>query len=407
MKVPSIAELAVRLRSNQLTIADLVQICLDRIEEVELEIQAWVEVDRDRALSEAARLQLELDSGVDRGLLHGIPLGIKDIIDVSGFATRAGTTWRAEACQQSAPLVQNLLEAGAIVLGKTVTTQFAGFDPSVTRNPAAPGRTPGGSSSGSAAAVAAGMCIAAIGSQTGGSINRPASYCGVVGLKPGFGEVSTKGVVPLSPNLDHIGPITNTVDDAVICYQTLLGTASGRMPSIEVEIQRLEGFFASGDDELNSLVASLAGDKPVAPCPIDFDELTLMHQRLMAGDAARVHADEFAENRDGYAYHMARQIETGQQQSESDYQAALEYQSRQRSVVEQWLSPTEVLILPATTSPPPDMTTTGSPLFNSPWSFLGLPALSVPKSLSQDGYPLCVQFIGRSVQAVISAARLF
>ena len=210
MKVPSIAELALRIRSNQLTIPDLVGICLKRIDEVDSEIKAWVAVDSQHAMQEAYRLQNELHAGQDRGLLHGIPMGIKDIIDVAGYPTMAGTDWRVDVCTQHAPLVQNLEGAGAVILGKTVTTQFAGFDPSVTRNPAAPERTPGGSSSGSAAAVASGMCIAAIGSQTGGSINRPASFCGVVGLKPAFGEVSTSGVVPLSPHLDHMGPIANT-----------------------------------------------------------------------------------------------------------------------------------------------------------------------------------------------------
>ena len=143
MKVPSIAELALRIRSNQLTIPDLVGICLKRIDEVDSEIKAWVAVDSQHAMQEAYRLQNELHAGQDRGLLHGIPMGIKDIIDVAGYPTMAGTDWRVDVCTQHAPLVQNLEEAGAVILGKTVTTQFAGFDPSVTRNPAAPERTPG------------------------------------------------------------------------------------------------------------------------------------------------------------------------------------------------------------------------------------------------------------------------
>lgn len=406
MKVPSIAELAQRIRSRQLTLHDLVTICLARIEEVDSEICGWVEINKNHALSEAERLQQELDTGVDRGLLHGIPMGIKDIIDVAGYPTLAGTDWRTDVCQQNAPLVSNLIEAGAIILGKTVTTQFAGFDPSITRNPAAPGRTPGGSSSGSAAAVAAGMCIAAIGSQTGGSINRPASYCGVVGLKPAFGEVSTEGVVPLSPHLDHLGPITNTVDDAVICYQALRGEPVGRMASQEVTMKRMDGFFRQGDDAVNALVDSLAGDLSPIACPVDFDQLTRMHQQLMAGDAARVHQSEFDEHRSGYQPHMASQIETGRRQSVQEYQQALDYQQQQRASVGQWLAEHEVMVMPATTSPPPGMETTGSPMFNSPWSFLGLPALSVPKGLSASGYPLGLQFVGRSVQAVVSAARL-
>ena len=407
MKIPSIAELALRIRSKQLTISDLVTICLDRIEEVDVEIGAWVSVDKDYALAEAQRLQSEMDTGQDRGLLHGIPLGIKDIIDVAGYPTLAGTDWRTEPCKKHAQLVRNLLEAGAIVLGKTVTTQFAGFDPSATRNPAAPGRTPGGSSSGSAAAVAAGMCIAAIGSQTGGSINRPASYCGVVGLKPAFGEVSTVGVVPLSRNLDHMGPITNTVDDAVICYQALRNLPSERMLSVDIDVLRMDGFFRQGEVEVNEMMDVVAGHLDVVDCPLDFVELTTMHKRLMAGDAADVHELEFDEYRDGYRRHMVSQIELGREQSSEDYKEALDYQKTQRQAVSTWLRKDQVLVMPATTSSPPGMETTGNPLFNSPWSFLGLPALSVPKSLSKEGFPLCVQFVGHTVQAVVSAARQF
>ena len=407
MKVPSIAELALRIRSNQLTIPDLVGICLKRIDEVDSEIKAWVAVDSQHAMQEAYRLQNELHAGQDRGLLHGIPMGIKDIIDVAGYPTMAGTDWRVDVCTQHAPLVQNLEGAGAVILGKTVTTQFAGFDPSVTRNPAAPERTPGGSSSGSAAAVASGMCIAAIGSQTGGSINRPASFCGVVGLKPAFGEVSTSGVVPLSPHLDHMGPIANTVDDAVICYQALSEQAVGRMESIQVDVLRMDGFFRQAETELIQLIDDLAGHLKPLPCPVDFDELTMMHNRLMAGDAARVHQDEFAIYKDGYEVHMTAQIEGGRGQSQEDYQEALDYQLQQRQAVESWLAEDQVMMMPATTSPPPGMETTGSPKFNSPWSFLGLPSLSVPKGTSDQSFPLCVQFVGRSVQAVVSAARQF
>ena len=407
MNVPSIAELALRIRSKQLTISDLVTICLDRIDEVDSEIRAWVSVDKDHALNEAQRLQAEIDTGRDRGLLHGIPLGIKDIIDVAGYPTLAGTDWRTEPCKKHAQLVQNLLDAGAIVLGKTVTTQFAGFDPSATRNPVAPGRTPGGSSSGSAAAVAAGMCIAAIGSQTGGSINRPASYCGVVGLKPAFGEVSTMGVVPLSRNLDHMGPIANTVDDAVICYQALRKFPSERIPSVDVDVLRMDGFFGQGEVEVNEMIDLVAGRLDRVDCPVDFVELTTMHKRLMAGDAADVHALEFDKYRDGYRKHIASQIEWGRKQSDEDYEAALDYQKIQRQAVSTWLRDEQVLVMPATTSSPPGMETTGNPLFNSPWSFLGLPALSVPKSLSIEGFPLCIQFVGRTVQAVVSAARRF
>src|SRR5262249_52335896 len=160
----------------------------------------------------ARRLDEELKGGKDRGPLHGIPIGIKDIIDVAGLATACGSKrGLRNIADADATIVANLRKAGAVILGKTVTTPYAWIDPPVTRNPWKLDRTPGGSSSGSAAAVACGMCLAAIGTQTGGSITRPASFCGVAGMKPTQGPLSFAGVKPFAPTLDHVGPIARTV----------------------------------------------------------------------------------------------------------------------------------------------------------------------------------------------------
>src|SRR5437764_5914699 len=197
----TIHEAADAIRQKKITPVDLVEQCLANIDRWEDKVRAWVFVDRDGALAEAKRLTDELQRGQYRGPLHVIPIGVKDIFDVFDWPTAAGSKlWANSIARQDAPIVASLRQAGTIFLGKTVTTQYASFDPPVTKNPWNLARTPGGSSSGSAAAIATGMCLAALGSQTGGSITRPASYCGVAGCKPSFGRVSLNGIVPLAPS---------------------------------------------------------------------------------------------------------------------------------------------------------------------------------------------------------------
>src|SRR5439155_20667994 len=175
--------------------------CLARIDRYEPKVRAWVFIDRERARQDAERLTTELKAGQNRGPLHGIPVGIKDIIDVFDMPTGCGSKlWANSYARRDATCVERLRQAGAVIIGKTVTTAFASFDPPITRNPWNLDRTPGGSSSGSAAAVACGMCLGALASQTGGSITRPASYCGVYSLKPTYGRVSADGVMPLAPS---------------------------------------------------------------------------------------------------------------------------------------------------------------------------------------------------------------
>src|SRR5436309_9518404 len=208
LPMQTIYEAAAAIRQGTLTPVELVEQCLAAIDRWESTVRAWVFVDRDGARAEARRLTDELGRGQDRGPLHGIPIGVKDIFDVFDWPTAAGSKrWANSIARQDADVVRQLRQAGCIFLGKTVTTAYASFDPPVTRNPWDLTRTPGGSSSGSAAALACGMCLGALGSQTGGSITRPASYCGVAGLKPTYGLVSCDRVVPLAPSMDHPGPI--------------------------------------------------------------------------------------------------------------------------------------------------------------------------------------------------------
>src|SRR3954447_3644898 len=198
-ELPSIAKATHDIREGLLRPIDLVEHCLAQIEQLESKVKAWVLVDSAGARREAQRLAKLQEDGEDLGPLHGIPVGIKDIIDVAGWPTKCGSPLReGHLASRDAAVVAALRKAGAIILGKTVTTEWACFDPPPTRNPWNLDHTPGGSSSGSAAAVATEMCMAALGTQTVGSIIRPAAFCGVSGLKPGFGELSMDGIAPLT-----------------------------------------------------------------------------------------------------------------------------------------------------------------------------------------------------------------
>ncbi len=223
----SISEIASAICTRKLTPQEIVDECLDQIDKYEDRLHAWVIVDAENARRTADDLEREIKAGNYRGPLHGIPIGIKDIIDVAGLPTRAGSPLRENypASATDAPLVKTLRQAGAIILGKTVTVEFACFDPSPTRNPWDVNlrHTPGGSSSGSAVAVAMGMCFGALGTQTGGSLVRPASYCGIATMKPTFGLLSREGIVPVSYHLDHPGPMARTADDLEILMQCLAG----------------------------------------------------------------------------------------------------------------------------------------------------------------------------------------
>src|SRR4030043_95535 len=223
----TLSEMITKIRRRKLSPVKLLESLLQRIDSLEPSLQAWVTIDRQSILQEAHRRQNEIARGGIRGPLHGIPIGVKDIYYTAGVKTTGGSKIMADFIpDHDATAVERLKKAGAIILGKTATTEFAFADPAPTRNPWNLKHTPGGSSSGSAAAVSALMCPAALGSQTGGSVLRPAAYCGVVGLKPTYGRISRYGVFPLGWTLDHVGVLTRSVKDAAI----LLGILAGYDP---------------------------------------------------------------------------------------------------------------------------------------------------------------------------------
>jgi aspartyl-tRNA(Asn)/glutamyl-tRNA(Gln) amidotransferase subunit A len=405
-------EAATALRHHQLTPVDLVEHCLSRIRQLDDRVRAWVFVAEDEAREQAEQLSRELQRGQYRGPLHGIPIGVKDIFDVFDWPTAAGSKiWSQSFARKDSVVVERLRQAGAILLGKTVTTAYASFDPPPTRNPWNLKRTPGGSSSGSAAAVACNMCLGALASQTGGSITRPASFCGIASLKPTYGRISLDGVVPLAPSMDHVGFMAPTVRDLAL----LLSATSDPFPTFSTNVAlsevdrppiigRLGGLFLDRSDPVMSdamahAVSKLkaAGAQVVAlDPPPPFAEVLPRHRTIMAVEAAEFHEHRFRRHPEDYPPCISALIQEGLDTPATEYVRALHLKDiLTDSLVEQLeLSEAHAFLVPATLGPPPPAETTGDPAFNSPWSFTGLPAVSFPITWTDDGLPLCAQLIG-------------
>ncbi len=414
----SLCQGAARVREGRLLPTAWVDDCLARIRRLDARLRAWVVVDEAGALRTAAERAEEAAHGTFRGPLHGVPLGIKDIIDVAGLPTRAGSPLRKDhVAEKDAPLVTQLREAGAIVLGKTVTVEFACFDPSPTRNPWDPElrHTPGGSSSGSAVAVASGMCPGAIGTQTGGSLVRPASYCGIATLKPTFDRVSTEGIVPVSYHFDHAGPMARWVDDLAVLWRCLGRRPLHRPGGSSAETQGesgdvrpprfgwIEAFAEHADATIRhatetALARLRQGGATVVP--VDFPEplahIQSQHRRIMAVEAAAYHRESFAAHREQYGPMITGLLDEGLGISGIDYANALAWRRRFGPRVLELLAECDALIAPSIdTTAPPTLETTGSNLFQAPFSCAGLPVVSLPFGLAADGMPAAVQLVGR------------
>ena len=405
----TIHEAGAAIQQRRFSPVDLLEKCLGRIDKLESKVRAWVFVARDEAREQAVRLTKELERGQYRGPLHGIPVGVKDIFDVFDWPTAAGSKlWANSIARRDSTAVERLRQAGAIILGKTVTTAYASFDPSPTRNPWNLDRTPGGSSSGSAAAVACGMCLGALASQTGGSTTRPASYCGVCAIKPTYGRISVDGVVPLAPSLDHVGIMTNCVRDLAIMSGALndsFPTFSTPTATLDLEhpptLGRLGGLFNERSQPAmqNAMIAAVsrlraAGANIVTlDPPAAFSEVLPRHQVVMSVEAAEVHEERIRRHPDDYPPHVTSLIEEGFKTSATEYVRTMQHKDAlSDALVEQLeLSDAHAFLTPATTSPAPPIETTGDPAFNVPWSYTGLPVVSFPVGWTDDGLPLCAQ----------------
>jgi aspartyl-tRNA(Asn)/glutamyl-tRNA(Gln) amidotransferase subunit A len=408
------------IRGGSLAPVTLLEECLERIDRLEPRVRAWVLVDHDGARAQAEEAAREVQHGRWRGRLHGIPIAIKDIIDVEDWPTAAGfQPWAQSIARRDATVVRRLRQAGAVIVGKTVTTLFASFDPPVTRNPWDATRTPGGSSSGSAAAVASGMCLGAIGSQTGGSITRPASYCGVASCKPTYRRVSTDGVVPLAPSMDHVGPMAGCVRDVAILMQTIAGPdprdpycADRPVPDYQTllgegrgapRLGRLRGLFEDLAEPavralLDRVAALFRAREAVVlerALPPAFAEVLPRHRTVMAVEAAAFHRGRLGRQRDAYGPRIRELVEEGLACAGPHYADCKEHQTELTVAMLACFDGVDALLTPATTGPAPDATTTGNPAFNSPWSYTGLPTVSVVAGRTDTGLPLSIQLVGR------------
>ena len=410
----TIAEASVLVRSRRLSPVELVDSLLARIDRLDGTLGAWVRVDHDGARLAARRCEAELGRSGSTGSLHGVPFGAKDTFYTAGLATEAGSkTWAGFVPAFDATTVAKLKTAGGILLGKTVTTEFADGDPVATLNPWDPACTPGGSSTGSAVAVAARMCPAALGSQTVGSVLRPAAYNGVVGLKPTFGRLSRHGVVPMAESVDHVGVFARTVEDAAILFGALAGhdpddPISSDEPVPDVfdplrsrkppRIGLLRGSFfdrAAGEvwrsvEEACMRLSEAGATLVELDAGVDFALTHAANVTLQAAEAAAFHRPMFAGHEYEYGPKVRALIELGVQISPEEYDQAKRLQRWSREMVSQALEQVDVLLSPTASSlAPRDLTTTGDNSFQSPWTFTGLPSISIPTGVtsSDDGNP--------------------
>jgi Asp-tRNA(Asn)/Glu-tRNA(Gln) amidotransferase A subunit family amidase len=410
-------EAAAAIRSGSLTSVDLVQQCIARIEELEETVRAWAFFDPAYALRqahEADRLRL---ANAPLGALHGVPVGIKDIFDTYDMPTENGTVLHAGRTPvEDATAVALLRAAGAVIMGKTVTTELAVYSPGKTRNPHNPSHTPGGSSSGSAAAVAAEMIPLAIGSQTNGSVIRPAAYCGVYGYKPTRGLVSLYGALAQSAPLDTIGVFARNVDDLALVAQELmvydgrdpnqrhraraaLAETAAQHPPVPPRIAFVKTPIwpkadAESQDAFTEFASRHAAYVTEVALPEWFAEAIDWHRVIMESDLARSFAGEYERGRDQLSSTLRSMIERGQTYLAVEYNRALGQVERLNQSLRQVFADYDAILTPATTGTAPrGLDATGSPIFCTLWTLVGVPAVTLPLFKGANGLPLGVQLV--------------
>ncbi len=411
---------AARLITNGVISSEqLVEACLARVRETDAEVQAWAFLDPDHALQQARAADEWRLGGRPTGPLHGVPVGIKDIIDTADMPTENGSVLHAgRTPSRDATVVASLRAAGAVIMGKTVTTEFATRAPGKTRNPHNPAHTPGGSSSGSAAAVAAGMVPLALGSQTGGSTIRPASYCGVYGFKPTHGLIPRHGMFRLSRTLDHVGLFARTIEDVALLAEPLVthderdpdSRPRARIPYREVAVEEppLPPMFAfvrtprwaQVDDDAKEAFAELTdllGERvELLELSDAAEEAFEWHRLIMEAEMAANLGREWDTGRDRLSASLRARLLSGRSVRALDYLRALaRVPELNDSFDELFAQRYDAILTPtAAGTAPPGLDSTGDPAFCTLWTLCGMPALSVPLMQGANGLPLGVQLVG-------------
>ncbi len=406
------------IRDGALSAEQLAEACLARIREAEPQVQAWQYLDPEHALRQARAMDESRREGRPLGALHGVPVGIKDIMDTADMPTEDGTVLHAgRTPARDATVVSMLRAAGAVILGKTVTTECATYTPGKTRNPHNPEHTPGGSSSGSAAAVAAGMVPLALGSQTNGSVIRPASFCGVYGFKPTHGLIPRTGIMKLSRALDHVGVFARTLEDVALIAEQLVGDDEGdpdtraraRIPFqvIAAEEPPLAPVLAfvkgpvwdRAEPDTREAFAELAGelgDRVVeVDLPASAQRALDWHRTIMEAEMA-VNLDlEWEKGRERLSESLRSQLERGRAVRALDYQTALARIAQLNEGFAEIFERCDAILTPAAPgSAPKGLSSTGDPAFCTLWTLMGAPALNLPLMQGENGLPLGVQLVG-------------
>ena len=409
-------EAAAAIAQGAMSATEYTAACLERIAEVDSEVRAFAHLDSEHALKQARALDERKANGERLGPLHGIPVGIKDIFDTADYPTECGSPILAgRRPQADATVVRRLREAGAVIIGKTVTTEFAYFHPGKTRNPRDLERTPGGSSSGSAAAVAAGMVPLAIGSQTNGSMIRPAAFCGVFGIKPSHGLISRAGALTLSRTLDHVGAFARSVDDIALVLDVLAGedpadpdsrpyaspnfrVGAAEEPPIPPTYTLVRTpMWEKADDDARAALEDLAkelGAREV-DLPDFYRDAWSGLRAIMAADMAH-HLGHYLDEGGEVSRQFRELMDEGRRVTATEYLAAVRdarrYAEGMTGIFEQLSD--AIITLSAKGVAPRSLEATGDPVFCSLWTLVGFPSLNLPLLADADGLPIGVQLVG-------------
>jgi len=392
---------ATLIADRTLSPLDLLEACLARIAARDAEIRAWVRVDEAGARAVAREREAEARAGRLRGPLHGVPVGIKDIFHVAGMTTTCGAAPAFHvAATEDAAAVARLRAAGAIILGKAHTTEFAYFEPGPTRNPWNVAHTPGGSSSGSAAAVAARMAPLALGTQTFGSVLRPAAYCGVVGFKGTHGLISTEGVVPLAWSLDHVGVFARAVADVALTAGVLAGRPlagpTPRPPRLALASELIDRATPETAAAVRATVERLTRAGATieeVKLPGSFAGVHAAGRGVLEVEASAYHEELYRAHADAYRPRTRELIEGGLARPAVAYARAQRARLAFREEAMPLLAAHDALLSPTAPGTAPEGLATGDPWFCAPWSFAGVPACSLPSGMSAAGLPHAVQLV--------------
>jgi len=400
---------------------ELVKHHLEQIDKTDSDVCAWVHIDKERVVAHAKMLDEVRKRGEPLGALHGIPVGLKDIYDTADYPTEYGSAIHAGRRPQSdCRVVEKLKEAGALIMGKTVTTEFAFMHPSQTRNPHNTEFSPGGSSSGSAASVAAGHVPLSLGSQTNGSVIRPASFCGVYGFKPSAGIVSRSGVLETSETLDQLGVFGRDVGDIALLVDALAGfdrvdSASYLAPKpgmlagylSEVPVQPSlawidmpyrDRYSADAQDGFEELLNALGVMVERIPAPQSFSALLPCHKLIHEYEIVRALGNDIADNWENISDTIKPTLSAAKSHTREQYEEALEIRTAAIDWFSQFFNDFDAIVTPSAVSEAPLMGSTGDPVCCTVWTLCGLPCISLPLLTGENGLPIGVQLVGAAKQ---------